>query len=181
MAFSEEEDKETSCSLPVHTLEGLGRIHEKVAIDNMGRGPPNPDHAGTLISDFQPPDCEEPPDFKQNKFLLSYLVCGICYGRLSWLIQWEQDQRRSLDLTPGQIHFFALFKNVSTSSLSFLFSFSDFPPLSICLPKWVLCSCIFSSWPQNLATWNLKGVFRGLGTIMQRISVCCYGSPCFSL
>ena len=38
VAFSEEEDKETSCSLPVHTLEGLGRIHEKVAIDNMGRG-----------------------------------------------------------------------------------------------------------------------------------------------
>ena len=77
MAFSEEEDKETFYSLPVHTLKGLGRTHEKVAIDKMGRGPPNPDHAGTLISDFQPPDCEEPPDFKQNKFLLSHLVCGI--------------------------------------------------------------------------------------------------------
>ena len=62
----------------MHALKGLGRIGEKVATDKAGRGPsPDPDHAGTLISDLQPPDCEEPLDFKQNKFLLSHLVCGV--------------------------------------------------------------------------------------------------------
>ena len=59
------------------------RVYQNVAVCNLKVLSSKLDHASTLISDFQPPDCEEPPDFKQNKFLLSYLVCGICYGRLS--------------------------------------------------------------------------------------------------